>query len=905
MPNWNHIVRQHLAVLRLPPEREIEIVEELALCFEAVYEDALAAGLSEAEAEARAAQGHDWRLLECELSRVEQPVVARALQPSFELIERKGGIRMGSFIQDLRFGVRMLVKNPGFTLIAVLMLTLGVGANTVIFSVVNTALLRSLPLPEPDRLVSFWHSAPAKGLPEALLNDALFAFYRDRSQMFEKMAAYEGARYTLTGAGEPELLIGARVSFNYFNVLGQEPLYGRAFLPQEETPGKNDVAILSYGLWRRRFGADPKIVGQAIQLGDNPMVVVGIMPPGFDFPNPGERIGLAEHMQFWVPYGLNPQNLNSWNLSAIGRLKPGVTTSHAQREIAALWDDFARQYDAQLGGQTLGAGATTVVMPLGRRIVREARTPLLALLGAVAVVLLIACANLANLLLARAASRSRELAVRQCLGASAPRIARQLLTESMLLALLGAVGGLLLAAWSMGVLKSLPSANIPRIESLRLDLTVLLFALAVTLFTGVLCGLAPALRSGRVNLQEAIKDGSPGSASGSNRRLNNAFVVAQLALSLVLLIGAALLLQSFNNLLSVNPGFRPENVLIGKILLPGSRYANSAQVRGFYEQLMERVRSLPGVQAAEASQVAPFSDDSLGATFNVEGQEPKVGEPAQAAQLRDATPGYFAAMGMPILKGRSFQSTDTETSAPVAIVDEKLARMQWPNEDPLGKRIAIGGSPMMTIIGVVPSVKNRKLDEETDPYVYRPSAQFVRWATTLVVRTTIDPTALIPAIRRQVASLDSELPLYHVSTIEQGMARSLSAKRLTNLLLTGFAAAALLLALIGVYGVMSLNVGSRTSEFGIRLALGARRADVLRLVVGQGMRLTLVGMALGLGGAFGLTRLLETLLFGVKASDPLIFAGAAGMLSLAALAACYIPARRATKVDPLIALRHD
>jgi putative ABC transport system permease protein len=690
MPNWNQIVREHLALLRLPPEREIEIVEELALHLEAAYEDALAAGLPAAEAEARALRSYDWRMLEC-----------------------------------------------------------------------------------------------------------------------------------------------------------------------------------------------------------------------FDFPNPGERVGLAEHMQFWVPYGLNPQNLNSWNLSAIGRLKPGVTSANAQREIASLWEDFARQYEAQLGAQTLGPGAATVVMPLERRIVREARTPLLALIGAVGFVLLIGCANLANLLLARTASRSRELAIRQCLGARAPRIARQLLTESMVLALLGAIGGLLLAAWSIGVFRGPLSANIPGIESLRLDWTVLLFALAVTLFIGLLCGLAPALRSWRVNLQEEIKEGSRGSASGSNRQLNNAFVVAQLALSLVLLIGAALLLQSFKNLLAVNPGFRAENLLMAKISLPESRYTNNAQVRSFYERLLERVRVLPGVQAAESTQVAPFSGDSLGATFKVEDEDPKVTQPAKAAQLRDATPGYFAAMGMPILKGRSFQTTDTEASLPVAIVDEKLARIQWPNEDPLGKRVTIGGSPMMTIVGVVPSIKNRNLNEEIDPYVYRPATQFVRWETTLIVRTTIDLTALIPAIRQQVASLDPELPLYHVSTIEQAIARSLSAKRLINLLLTGFAATALLLALIGVYGVMSLNVNSRTNEFGIRLALGAGRADVLWQVAGQGMRLVLVGVALGLGGALGLTRLLETLLFGVSANDQLIFAGAAAVMSLAALTACYIPARRATKVDPLTALRHD
>jgi putative ABC transport system permease protein len=807
--------------------------------------------------------------------------------------------------QDLRFGLRLLLKHPGFTFIAVLTLALGIGANTAIFSVVNTVLLRPLPLPEPDRLMTFWHSAPAKLLPEVNLNDALFAFYRDRSRMFERLAAYEGARLTLTGTGDPELLIGARVTFGYFETLGQGPLHGRSFRPEEDVPGKSNVVILSYGLWQRRFGGNQNIVGQAIQLNNLPLIVVGVMPPGFDFPNPAERHSFSDHMQFWVPYGLNPRSVNSWNLSAIGRLKPGITDAAAEREIAALWSDFNQQFGSRLGQAALGAGVTTVMMPLQRRIVREVRTPLLVLLSAVSAVLLIACANLANLLLARAAPRTRELAVRQCLGASGPRIARQLLTESLLLSLLGAAGGLALAGWSVNALRSLSSANIPRIELIRLDWTVLLFALAVTLFTGLSCGLAPALRSARVNLQEAIKEGACGSTSGSNRRLNNAFVVSQLALSLILLIGAALLLQSFRNLLSVDPGFQPENVLMGQMSLPGSRYTTSAQVTSFSHQLLDRVRSLPGVQAAEMSQVVPFSGDSLGATFMVEGHESTPNEPTRAAQLRDATPGYFAAMGMPILKGRSFQATDTESSPPVAIVDEKLTRMQWPNEDPLGKRIRIGGSPWMTIVGVVSSIKNRNLDEETIPYVYRPDAQFVRLARTLVLRTTSDPTALIPAVRQQVASLDPELALYKVSTIEEGMARSLGAQRLINLLLAGFAATALLLALIGIYGVMSLNVGSRTSEFGIRMALGAQRGHVQRMVVSQGMRLTIVGVALGLGGAFGLTRLLESMLFGVKANDPLIFAGAAIVLSLAALAACYIPARRATKVDPLAALRHD
>jgi putative ABC transport system permease protein len=820
--------------------------------------------------------------------------------------DRRGLPVVETTLQDLRYGLRMLLKHKGFTVVAVLTLALGIGANTVIFSVVNTVLLRPLPLPEPERLMTFWHSAPAKGLPEVNLNDPLFAFYRDRSLMFEKLAAYEIARSVLTGTGEAELLIGARVSFGYFETLGQAPLHGRTFLPQEDAPGQTDVVILSHGLWQRRFGGELKIVGQTIQLNNSPRVVVGIMPPGFDFPHPAERSDLSDHMQFWVPKGLNVQNLNSWNLSAIGRLKPGVTAAAAQREIAALWEDFARQYDAQLGSiMTLGAGASTVMMPLERRIAREVRAPLLVLLGAVVFVLLIACANLANLLLARAASRSREFAVRQCLGASGLRIARQLLTESLLLALVGAAVGLLLAAWNVNALRGLSAAQIPRLELIQLDWTILLFALAVTLLTGVLCGLAPALRSARVNLQEAIKEGARGSASGSNRRLNYAFVISQLALSLVLLIGAALLLQSFKNLLAVNPGFRPENVLTGQMLLPESRYPANAQVKSFYEQLLDRVRGMPGVQAAELCQVVPFSGGGGGAPFTVEGHEPRSGEPAKVSWWRSVTPGYFAAMGMPVLKGRPFQPADTETSPPVAIVDEKLARTYWPGEDPIGKRIRIGNGSWMTVVGVVPSVKNRSLNEDTNPYVYQPYAQWVRRETSLVIRTTNDPAALAPAVRQQIASLDPELPFFKVTTIEQAMARTLITRRLTNLLLSGFALTALLLALIGIYGVMSLNVGSRTNEFGIRLALGARAADVLWLVVGQGLRLALLGVALGLGGAFGLTRLLESLLFGVKATDPLIFAGVAVVLSLAAMLACWIPARRATKVDPMVAIRSE
>jgi len=883
--------------VKLEPTREAAIIEELAQYLEDCYAELRSSGATVADAyQQTLAELSGSELLAHELRRVER----QAAQEPVVLGTNRRINMMADLWQDLRFGARMLKKQPGFTLMAVVTLALGIGANTAIFSLVNTVLLRPLPLPEPERLVTFNHSAPAQGLAELNLNNAQFAFYCDRSRMFEKMAAYESAEFAMTGAGEAEVVAGAAVTFNYFDVLGQSPLHGRTFLPQEDTPGANHVVILSYGLWRRRFGGELNILGQSIKLDNVPTTVVGIMPPGFDFPHPAERADMSDHMQLWVPEGLNPQNTSHNNLLAIGRLKPGVAIADAKREITALLSDFARQFN-----KTFSADTTTVMTSLERRIVGEVRAPLLVLLGAVASVLLIACANLANLLLARAASRSRELAVRQCLGASGLRIARQLLTESLMLAGAGAVGGLLLAFWSVDALKSVAAVNIPRLVMAKLDPSALLFTVIVTLLTGLLCGLAPALSGARAKLHEAIKEGARGSASGANRRLNNAFVVSQLALSLVLLIGAALLLQSFQNLLAVNPGFQPENALMGHVSLPENSYTTKAQVSDFYEQLLNRVRSLPGVQAAELTRVAPFSGNGVGGPFTVEGHEPGPGAVAKDAWLRSVTPGYFTAMGMPVKTGRSFKSSDTDTSPPVAIVDEKLARMYWPQGDPTGKRIRIGGGNWMEIVGVVPSVKNRKLDEDTKPYVYFPASQWVSRNMSLVVRSQNDPGALIPAIRQQLASLDPELPFFDVRTIDQSIARTLTTRRLTNLLLAGFAATALLLAVIGIYGVMSLNVGSRTSEFGIRMALGAQAGDVLKLVIRQGMKLAGAGALLGLGGALALTRFLKTLLFGVSATDPLTFVVFALLLTLVALLACWIPARRATRVDPLVALRSE
>ena len=807
---------------------------------------------------------------------------------------------MDSVVKDIRFALRGLLKKPVFAAVAVLTLALGIGANTAIFSVVNAVLLRPLPLKEPDRLMTFWHAAPAKGLAHMDLNDALFAYYRDRTRTFESLAAFESGEVSLTGGGEPEVVTGAIVTFNYFSVLGREPLHGRTFTAREDTPGNNAVAILSYALWQRRFGGDPGVVGRSINVDDNPTTVVGIMPADFSFPDPAERAGTPGHVQLWVPKGLDPQDGGSYNLTAVGRLQPSTTPDDARKEIDSLYQAFAAEFPSR----ATDASVTTVLMPLRSNIVGEVRRPLLILLGAIVLVLLIACANLTNLLLARASARTRELALRQCLGASSLRIVRQTLTESLLLSFVGAVVGVLIAIWIVSALKSLVASQIPHVESASVDSTVLVFTTAIMLLTGVLCGLAPALRSTRINLQDAIKQAGRSTASGSNRRLNNVFVVSQLALSLVLLIGAALVLQSFRNLLSVDPGFRAENVLMAELSLTEQKYPDKAQVRSFFEQLREGVRSVPGVQAVEFCQVVPFSGDGQGGPFTVEGVQQ---QQEKVAWIRSSSPGYFAAMGMPIIKGRSFEATDTASALPVAIVDEKLAHMYSPEGDLVGRRIRIGGegAPWLTIVGVVPNVKNRKLDEDAWPYIYRPYSQWIRRDTMLVVRSSVDPQVIAANLRQQVGKLDPELPLYNVSTIQQAIDRSLVTKRLTNSLLAGFAAIALLLALTGIYGVMSLNVANRRSEFGIRLALGAQTSNVLRMMLGQGLRLAVIGIALGLVASIAFTRLLQGLLFGISASDPWTFAVIAVLLAGVALLACWIPARRATKVDPLEALRSE
>jgi len=898
MPNWNHIVREHLAVLRLPPEREIEIVEELALHLETTYEDARAAGLSETEAEARAVQGYDWRLLESELSRAEQPLAARALQPSLELIEREGGMRMESLLQDLRFGMRMLVKTPGFTLIAVLTLGLGIGANTAIFSVVNAVLLRPLPFQEPEQLVMVWETE--KDNAPYLVSPASFTDWCEQSQLVAHLAAIRGWDANLTGAGEPERLRGAQATSALFKVLGVQPLLGRTFLPGEDQEGSPRVIVLSHGLWQRRFGADANVVGKDVMINGLNRTVVGVMPPEFKLPV--LTVGAAPtQSELWAPWVMSAdywKRRDLGQLRVIARLKPGVTAVQAQAELSTI---IARQQQPETGIRP-----SARVISLRNNLVGDVRQSLLVLLGAVGFVLLIACANVANLLLTRSVARRQEMAIRTALGADRWRVIRQLLTESFLLALSGGLLGLLLALWGTAALVALSPENLPRAEEIGVDWRVLGFTCALSLLTGFSFGLVPAWQSSRLDLHTALKE-SKRSMSGGRGRMSEFLVVSELALALALLAGAGLLANSFWRLSRVDAGFEAAHVLTMQISLPGARYPESAQQIAFFDQVIARVGGLPGVQAVGVASAIPLTGWQNTTPFLAEGRQ----EMSQDEELATVSPDYFQAMGIPLQAGRTFTEQDQRDSPRVVIISQGLARRYWPDENPLGKRLRLPGpqsEPWRPIVGIVGDIKQGSLAGDATREYYLPH-RHDNWgftsSMTIVVRTTVEPTGLIGAVSEQVRAVDKDLPTYNIKTMEAIRAQSAAAHRFQMLLLGSFAAIALLLAAVGIYGVMACAVARRTHELGLRLALGAQISDVLMLVFARGLKLILLGVVIGLSAALMLTRWLETLLFGVRPSDPLTFGATVLVLIVIALLACWIPARRATKVDALTCLRDE
>ncbi|HKQ76435.1 MAG TPA: ABC transporter permease [Blastocatellia bacterium] len=798
---------------------------------------------------------------------------------------------MKTLWQDARYGLRMLMKNRGFTLTAVITLALGIGATSVIFSFVNGILLRPLPYRDSDQLVLLDENAPKRGIPSMGVSYPNLLDWREQNRVFTGIAAYDGGwDYTLTGIGEPEELLCAWGSYNAFEILGVAPILGRTFTAEEEHWKNGLVVILSHDLWTRRFDAKPDVIGRTIALNNRSHTVIGIMPTGFKFP------AVAD---LWVPMPpvIGERTDHGW--SAIARLKPGVTIEQAQSEMTAV----ARHIE-ELNPDT-NEGLGVKLIPLREGLAGDYRTALLILMGVVGLVLLIACVNVANLLLSRASARTKEVAIRTALGAGRWRVFRQLLIESLTLGVMGGALGLMLAFWSLDLLLAATPTDLPFWMKFDLDGRVLGFTAGVTLLTALIFGAAPALQASKIDLNKALKEGGRSSSGAGHHRTLRSLVVAEVALSLVLLIGAGLMMRSFMRLQHTNSGFNPENLLTLRLNLPQVKY-DSLQRRAFFQQLLERIRATPGVEAAGAAFNLPLRESPSEIGLTVEGY-PAL-PPGQAPMVNNnvITPDYFRTMGIPLLIGRDFNDADTGDSMSVTIIDERLAREYWPNESPIGKRITLGPpedkEPWYTIVGVVGAVKHESLNLTRRKTVYVPHAQYSTDDMSLGIRAMY-PENLAPAIQRQVKAIDPNLPIINMRTMTEVVSRSVWRPRIYAILFGVFAAVALALTSVGLYGVMAYSVSERSREIGIRMALGAQQRDVLKLVVAQGMTLTLIGIGIGLAAALALTRLMRSLLFEVSVTDPLTFAGLAALLSVVALLSCFLPARRATKVDPMVSLK--
>jgi putative ABC transport system permease protein len=804
--------------------------------------------------------------------------------------------------QDIRYALRMLSKSSGFTAVVILTLALGIGANTAIFSVVSAVLLRPLPFSQPDRIVSIHGIDVRNGETGRPLSYPDFADLQSQSNTLESVAAYDDGTATLTGAGDPVHLELCGVSADMFAVLRAKPMFGRVFVSTEDRPGSR-VVILSHRLWKTRFGGDPNVASKPIMLDGKPYTIAGVMPPEFQFPLD------TQPMDLWMSMGAavdaeSQTERGSHFLKVIGRLRNGATLQQANAETSEIAAQLASQYPDTNGHMSMG------LQPEIDALVGKVQPALLLVLGAVGFLLLIACANAANLLLARAAGRQREMAIRASLGAGRARILRQLLTESVLLALAGGALGLLLAIWGAAALTSLPSVGIPRLASAGVDLRALAFTLVVSLLTGVLFGFAPALHASRFNLFGSLKEGGRTATDGMGRsRIRSILVISQVSLAVVLLIGASLLIESMYHLLHQSPGFDPQGVLAFDLDLPDARYGKPEQSADFFKELLRRLRSVPGVKNASAVMPLPLSSGIMRTSFEIEGQ-PMAKSDLPRTQIRAVGLDYFQAMRIPLIAGREFAARDDRNASHVIIINQTLARRFFPNENPLGKHMKPGMSAgktdsMCEIVGVVGDVKHRNLWQPPDPESYVPYEQNSIGAMNIVVRSENDPMLLLPAIREQLRSLDAELPIYHAQRMEEYVAASVAQRRFTGLLCAVFAGAGLLLAVVGLFGVMSYSVVQRTHEIGVRVAVGAEKPDILRLILSEGMRITGVGIALGLLGAFAVSSVVKSQLFGVSATDPITFFGVCALLTIVGLAACYIPARRATRVDPMIALRYE
>jgi putative ABC transport system permease protein len=816
---------------------------------------------------------------------------------------------MSEFVQDLKYAVRALRRSPGFTLIVVLALALGIGANTAIFSVVNGTLLRPLPYPQPDHLLALWGRFTGIGIPKDQ-NEFSPPEVMDLKRLntsLSHVAAIAGSSANVNFTGVPERLDGALVSPALFPMLGVQAELGRVFREEEGVTGRDRVALISDGLWKRRFGSDPAVIGRKVLMNDLSYEIVGVLPATFQFP---------EEAEIWAPLAFTPDQLSPNSrgghfLDVIARVKPELTMAQARTDldrVSRAIIDENKNYPYERFNYTL------IANPLLEETVGDIKPALMILLGAVGFVLLIACANVANLLLVRASGREREMAIRTALGAGRLRLVRQMLTESLILGLLGGVTGLLLARFGLRALIAVAATSFPRVAGVTMDWRVLGFTFGISLLTGLLFGLAPAWHAAHIVTHESLKEGGRGNtAGGAAQRVRRALIVSEIALSLVLLAGAGLLIKSFVRLQQVDPGFRPDNVLTMRVSLPGTRYSKPELTRAFYRDLLARVRQLPGVEAAGAISSLPLSGQGGSGTTTVETNAVPMDKRTPELDLRPVMPGYFEAMGIGLVKGRLFDDRDNENSQPVAIVDETLVQTFWPNEDPIGKRLHVGGpgskAPWATVVGVVRHVRMRTLEAPSRMELYWPEMQNPYNSMSLTIRTSTEPMSMANAVTKQVLAVDPQQPVYRIRTMNEFLASSLERRKLSMLLLAIFAGAALALAAVGIYGITSYSVAQRSQEMGVRMALGASRGGILRLVLGQSLALAGIGVAAGLLGAFVLTTLLANMLsgmlFNTTAIDPVTFTLVALMLLAIAAIASYVPARRATRVDPMVALRYE
>jgi putative ABC transport system permease protein len=896
--DWRAFVRARLSLPELTPERESRIVREIAAQLEDFYREAVAQGATDEEADAHArAQIRDWPRMARDVRAADRrhtrPRIER-LTTSLEQIAqpKRGALRMlANMLTDMRYAVRQMLKTPGFTIVAILTLAFGIGATSAIFSVVNGVMLRPLPFPQPDRLVMVFEVLPQYG--RFSVAPANFFDWRQQNGVFERIAAFSGGTETFIGSDGPERVSMASVSWDLFEALGVSPAHGRGFRPEEDLPKQNNVIVLSHGMWQRRFGGDPAVLGRTITLSGAPVTITGVMPAGFYFPN--------RTAEFWRPIAFNPSSATRGGhfLGVVARLKPGVSLEQAGAEMRGIAGRLAQQHP------DTNRNESAEMLRMHDLIVGPIRPMLLTLLAAVGLVILIACANVANLLLVRASVREKEIAIRAAMGAGRGRLVMQMLAESLVLALAGGALGLLLAWLAIGPIQTLSAGSIPRVADISLDRTVLLFAFLVTMATGIVFGLAPAWQASRGAVGAALKEGGRSSATSRGRRLRSALLVAEVALSIVLLVGATLLLRSFAKLTNVEPGFDPAHVLAFRVALPQTSYPGPHQRAAFFDRLLEALHTTPGIEAAGMVQQLPMRGDYV-LSFTIDRRPVTRGE-EPSANYRAVSPRYFAALRIPVLRGRAFTEQDVEKAPMVAVIDEAFAKRHFPGEDPMGRGIDIGNGTdgFFKIVGVVADVHHEGLHAEPNPTMYVPFRQDVFGSMWLMARTSGDPAQFAGAARQAVAQLDPAIPAFSITPLEEVITESVAQRRFSMLLVAVFALVALFLAAVGLYGVVGYTVSQRTQEIGLRMAIGAQAGDVLRMVLGGGMKLAIVGVVIGIAGALGLARLVASMLFEVTPFDPASYAATAAVLLAVSALACYVPARRAMSVDPLVALRQE